>query len=551
MAGVTTTGATRTAAATGVGGGFRREVGLLGLTSVSLGAIIGSGWLLGAQNAAVVAGPASLISWILGGLILSTLALVHAELGSTYPVTGGTARFPHFAFGAIPGFVCGWMSWLGTAAIAPVEVEAALTYTNNKISGLVHANGTLTPMGFAVATGLMLVFTAINVIGIRRMSDSNTVTVIWKLAVPLLTIVALFVLVHHGSNFTAGGGFAPYGVKGVFLAIPIGVVFSLQGFEQATQLGGEARSPQRDMPRAVIGSMAIGVAVYVLLELVFIGSLNPAHLVHGWKNPIGAGNFGPYATIATAVGASWLAVVLYIDAFVSPAGTGLIYIGTSSRVAYALSDNRYLPPVLSKVSRRGVPLVAIILSFIVGELAFLPFPSWTSLVSVISSASALLYAFGPVSLMALRHRDPDRERPYRLPMARVLCPVSFITANYIVYWAGWTTLWKLYVGLGIGVVLFAASWVASPRRRPITSLRSSAWVPPWLVGIAVITWLGDYPGARDLIPFWWDLGVVAVFALAIYTLAVHLAMPAERVKEAIGSDEAAQHGQGAAEPYPA
>jgi amino acid transporter len=550
MSSVTTQGTQRGTTESAGADGFRRDVGLLGLTSVSLGAIIGSGWLLGAQNAAVVAGPGSLISWILGGVILSSLALVHAELGSTYPVTGGTARFPHFAFGSIPGFVCGWMSWLGTAAIAPVEVEAALTYTNNKIPGLVHADKTLTPEGIAVATGLMLIFTAVNVIGIRRMSDSNTVTVLWKLAIPLITIVALFVLVHHGGNFTAGGGFAPYGVKGIFLAIPIGVVFSLQGFEQATQLGGEARNPQRDMPRAVIGSMAIGVVVYLLLELVFIGSLNPAHLVHGWANPIGAGNFGPYATIATSVGATWLAVLLYIDAFVSPAGTGLIYIGTSSRVSYALSDNRYLPPFLSKVSSRGVPLLSILLSFVIGEIAFLPFPSWTSLVSVISSASALLYAFGPVSLMALRHRDPDRERPYRLPMAGVICPLSFVAANYIVYWAGWTTLWKLYIGLGIGLVLFAASYAFSPQRRPITSVRSAAWVPPWLIGIGVITWLGQYDGARDTIPFWWDLSVVAVFALAIYTLAVHLAMPADEVKAAIGREEDSSHAA-SSQTYPA
>jgi hypothetical protein len=72
-------------------------------------------------------------------------------------------------------------------------------------------------------------------------------------------------------------------------------------------------------------------------------------------------------------------------------------------------------------------------------------------------------------------------------------------------------------------------------------------VPPWLVGIAVITWLGQYDGARDTIPFWWDLGVVAAFSLTIYALAVHLAMPAEDVKAAIGSDEAAATPQ----PYPA
>lgn len=83
---------------------LKRDIGLLGLTFVSLGSIIGSGWLLGALNGAEAAGPASLISWIIGGTMLASLALVHAELGAAYPVAGGTARFPNFAFGTLTGF---------------------------------------------------------------------------------------------------------------------------------------------------------------------------------------------------------------------------------------------------------------------------------------------------------------------------------------------------------------------------------------------------------------------------------------------------------------
>src|SRR5580698_667892 len=86
---------------------LRRDVGLLGLTFISLGSIIGSGWLLGALTAAKAAGPASLISWLLAGAILALLALVHAELGAAYPVSGGTARYPHYAFGSIAGYTCG------------------------------------------------------------------------------------------------------------------------------------------------------------------------------------------------------------------------------------------------------------------------------------------------------------------------------------------------------------------------------------------------------------------------------------------------------------
>src|SRR5579859_5976648 len=85
-------------------GHLKRSVGFWGLMFVSLGSIIGSGWLLGALNATTVAGPASLISWVLAAVMLTVLALIHAELGAAYPVAGGTARFPYFAFGALAGF---------------------------------------------------------------------------------------------------------------------------------------------------------------------------------------------------------------------------------------------------------------------------------------------------------------------------------------------------------------------------------------------------------------------------------------------------------------
>src|SRR5215469_17643149 len=106
--------ATSTDAATvGQQNHLHRKVGLRGMTFVSLGSIIGSGWLFGALGAAKLAGGGgSLITWLIGGLVLLLLALVHAELGSTYPVSGGTARFPYMIFGGIGGFTGGWMAFI-------------------------------------------------------------------------------------------------------------------------------------------------------------------------------------------------------------------------------------------------------------------------------------------------------------------------------------------------------------------------------------------------------------------------------------------------------
>jgi amino acid transporter len=218
-------------------GRLQRTVGLRGLTMISLGSIIGSGWLLGALHAATAAGPASLLSWILAGAILATLALVHAELGAAYPLSGGTARFPFISFGAIGGFTGGWMAWVQAVTIAPIEVEAALTYfeSTSVHPGFVKlSNGALTfPTGFLVAAALMGVFTYVNIMGIRWLAESNNITMIWKLLVPTITIIVLLIVSFHGHNFSAGGGFAPFGAHGIFSALPLGVVFAIEGFEQA------------------------------------------------------------------------------------------------------------------------------------------------------------------------------------------------------------------------------------------------------------------------------------------------------------------------------
>ena len=104
--------------------GLRREIGFIGLLWASAGSIIGSGWLFGAQKALIAAGPAAIISWCIGALAIFLLALTHAELGGMWPVAGGTARFPHYAFGGGAGASFGWFSWLQAATVAPIEVLA-------------------------------------------------------------------------------------------------------------------------------------------------------------------------------------------------------------------------------------------------------------------------------------------------------------------------------------------------------------------------------------------------------------------------------------------
>jgi amino acid transporter len=519
-----------------------REVGLIGLLWASMGSIIGSGWLFGAQEALIAAGPASIIAWVIGAVCMLVLALVHAELGAMYPVSGGTARFPHYAYGGVAGASFGWFSWLQAATVAPIEVSAMLEYGAHWswASGFYDAgDGVLTHSGIAVAIFLMAVFTAINFLGVRLLATTNSTMTWWKVAVPLVTIFVLSLTNFHASNFTAANGFNPGGLKAILLAVSTsGSVFSYLGFEQADQLAGESKNPKRDIPFAIIGSIGIGTVIYILLQIAFLAALPPDSIGQTWDEE-GKGLYtlftSPFAEIATLVGIGWLATVIYIDAVVSPAGTGVIYTTGSSRVAYGLSRNGYVPSMFEWTSSRSVPWVGLIAAFVTGCICFLPFPSWQSLVGLITSASVLMYAGAPLSLGAFRKRLPDTERPFRLPMAELLCPVAFAISGLIILWTTWDTDWKLGVAILIGYVILAANRIFDLNpHKPMLDWRAASWLPVYLVGMGVIVYLSSFGPLTDPpLPFGWDMAAVAVFSFVIYYWAIAVSLTKEEIEEMI------------------
>jgi amino acid transporter len=157
----------------------------------------------------------------------------------------------------------------------------------------------------------------------------------------------------------------------------------------------------------------MGAALYLAPEVCFIGAISPKNVAHNWLNPFGsAGSFGPYYTLATSVGLGWLGTILIIDALISPGGTGLVYLASTSRLSYSLARVRFLPPVFSSIDRRGVPWFSILFGGVFGCFLFLPFGGWAKLVGAITAASSFMYGFAPIAAVSLRRSDPDRERPY-------------------------------------------------------------------------------------------------------------------------------------------
>jgi amino acid transporter len=513
---------------------------------MSLGSMIGSGWLLGALNAARQAGPASILSWLIAAAMLATLALTYAELGATYPVAGGSARFPYYSHGPIAGFTAGWAAWLQAVFIAPIEVLAVITYVNsvgwvnthfNMITRAGENAGLLNGQGLVVAVVLMVAFTALNLTSAKFLSDSNAVTVVWKTAVPLLALIVVAASRFTPGNFAAGGGFMPFGFHGVFAALTGGVVFASQGFEQAVQLAGEAKDPKRDLSRAILTAMVIAAVLYSLLQVVMIGGLNPRDIMDGWTRPLGTdpSDYGAWYTLALAVGAGWLATILMATAVISPAATGVVYMAATARLSYALGEEREMPRALARTNERGLPVVSILVAAAVGTLALGPFKSWNALVAVVTGAVAIMYAFAPVSLAALHRVDADRPRSYRVPVPAILLPAAFCSANCIMYWGGFDTTWKLAVAMLAGLALFAIGAIRG-NTGAMKSIGSAIWIAPWLGGHVVIGYLGRYGGGRNILPDWIDLAVVIAFALAIFYWSVGLSLSTSETAAQVAKD---------------
>src|SRR5919205_791466 len=421
-----------------------------------------------------------------------------------WPVAGGTARFPHYAFGGGAGASFGWFSWLQAATVAPIEVLAMITYGQHYsfASGWMktsHGTSVLTGPGIVAAVVLMAIFTSINFLGIRKLAHTNSAATWWKVGGPLFTIFVLAIVNFHASNFTAADGFSPFGAKGVLSAISTsGIIFALLGFEQADQLAGESTRPKRDIPRAVIYSVFIGAVIYIALQIVFLGALPHSQIGHSWAHGAYTTMTGPFAQIATLVGVGWLAAILYADAIISPGGTGLIYTTSSSRVSYGLSRNGYFPTVYESTDARGVPWFGLLTAFVVGCVCFLPFPSWTSLVGLITAASVLMYAGAPL---------------------------AFVVANLLILWSGWDTDWRLGVAIAIGYVILVATRVFNLNpQSPQLDLRAASWLPFYLLGMGAIVYLSDFgPMSNPVFPLWWDIVAVGIFSLIIYYWAMAVA----------------------------
>ncbi|WP_042525920.1 APC family permease [Coxiella burnetii] len=520
---------------------YKRRIGPIGLMMSAVSAMIGSGWLFSSLYVGRLAGPASILAWIFGGILVMIVALTYAEIVTMLPITGGSTRFPQLTHGTFVSLFFGWITWFTLMTAPAIEVQAMIQYAANYWPTLIRHHGAgmhgLSPLGYLIATLMMIGFSLINIYSIRLITRLNNIFSFWKLIIPVLTAIVLMVVAFHPNNFNNPhyGGFMPNGWKGVFAALATGgILFAFNGFKQAVELAGEAENPNRTVIIGILGSLIIVLIIYLLLEIGFIGALSPERLSKGWFFVHFIGDAGPLAGLLMTFGVTWMAILLYIDAMIATSAAGLVYSTSSSRTLYGLSANRQLPKFLQEVNERGIPAKAVFVNFIVGMTFFLPFHGWYAMAEFMSSIIALSYITGPICCLSLRYQLPEHKRVFRLPLITVWSFFGFYICTLIVYWAGWSVVSKLGLSLFISFMLFVVYRLFSKRPRGIhMNWRAATWMWPYLVGLNVISYLGSYGGGINKIHFGWDFLYLAILCFCCLYLAVTFRASDKHVAETL------------------
>lgn len=500
-----------------------KSVSTITLLSSAVAGIIGSGWLLSPLACAKIAGPAAIITWLIGGILMMVVASTFVMLTRTTPITGGTVRFFQLTHGHFAGFGFSWIAWLAWVAVAPIEMLAIIQYASNYMPSLMThgASPVLTLQGSCVAIIGVISISIINSAGMQVYSRLNHFILAFKLIIPISAIIILFTAQFHAANFVAAGGFMPYGIKSIFAALPLaGVIYSFIGFNPVVQLAAESKDPKKGIPVAIFGALFICMIIYTLVQIAFIAALPASSFSNGWRLLSFGHDKGPIAGLLSLFGFAWFVKALYVDAVVSPYGTALVQSMATSRIAYAMSQNAYIPTYFLGTNKKQTPFRAMVLNTIIGLIFLLPFPSWQQMVGFLVSCLVLGYVVGPMSLMVLSRQKPDLFHPFSKKCIHAICITAFIICNLLIYWSGWAIVSKMMILFLVGyITLFFTVWRnKNPEIIEKLHVKRGSWSILYLIGVLLISYFGSFGGTHK-IPFGLDFGVVAIFSVLIYAIA--------------------------------
>lgn len=507
---------------------MKKNLSAWGLLWISLTSMIGSGWLFGSLYSAQFAGPAAIIAWPLAGFLLLFLALSFAEVGTMFPHADILVRLPLYTHGRLTSVIMSYLAWVSLSIMPVIETQGLVQYASNYLPCLMIQEGvyyTSTPLGYLLTLLMLISFVLLNYFGVRFFARINASFTVWKVIIPSITVISLFCMSYNAKNFSQFGGFMPYGWQGIMTAISSGgVLFSLLGFRQVLIMMGEIENPGKYVPLVLLGSVVMTTILYTGLQWSFIGSLREQDLIHGWSKLSFIGDAGPFAAISALVGMIWLSMLLYVDAFVSPYSTGLVFATTSAQMLASMGEMGQAPQSLAIKNVFQAPWVSLLVNFLFSVVMFFVLRGWQAIAAFIVTVTLISYAVGPISLICLRKQLPHYDRPFRLRYSAVVAFLGFYICTAGSYWAGFMSVMKLLIFTFLGLIyyLFHTKFVTKSTHE--LDFKHALWLLGYIFGLGIFSYFGNY-GGDHLIPQYWDLLYLMVFCLIIFALAVFSTKP--------------------------
>ncbi|MGP4003375.1 amino acid permease [Streptomyces sp. 8N706] len=433
----------------GEGGSLRRSLGMWQLTMISIGATLGTGIFVVLGEAVPEAGPAVTVSFIIAGLTALFSALSYAELAGTIPVSGSSYSYAYATMGELIAWICGWCLILEYGVSVAAVAVGWGEYLNELLAGTI---GVTIPDALAAPPGdggifnlpallVVLLSMAFLLGGARESARANTIMVAVKIGALLLFCAVAFTGIRAG-NYTP---FMPLGMAGVSAAGAT-LFFSYIGFDAASTAGEEAKDPKRDLPRAIMLSLLIVTALYVLVAAVAVGAMP-------WK-----GFSGSEAALAgimeDVTGQSFWAVLLAAGAVIAIASVVLTVLYGQTRILFAMSRDGLVPKVFSKVdARTGTPRAnTVIVSLFCGVLAAaVPLGQLADATSI---GTLFAFALVNIAVIVLRRRRPEMPRTFRVPLSPLLPVIGF---GFCVWMMGSldAITWTVFaVWMAVGLVVY-------------------------------------------------------------------------------------------------
>ncbi|AFZ69955.1 gamma-aminobutyrate permease-like transporter [Caldisphaera lagunensis DSM 15908] len=496
------------------GASLRKELSFLEIFIAGLVGAVGTGILFSPAGMAGYAGPSIIISWILGGIFYTFVSIPIIELELVWPEAGGPARYPLYTHGNILNLISSFMNLVWYLFIPPIEALATVEGLAYFFPNLLVPGTTIpTVLGAIVGTLLLLLFVPFNYFGVKAFGRTTLGLGLIKLIIYIVAALSIAVVFFSPGNFIkTPGGFAPFGFSGIFLAIPL-AMFAYGGIRVIPDFAEEVKD-KSFLGKAILLTVLGQTIIYILFSIVFIGGLNWSALgiKFGDWSSVSSLPGNPFIDISSSLHSKLSLLLVLIVAILGPFVTGYIYLGSGTRVVFAISRSGYMPDKLKEVSATyAIPYWALIIFAIVGAiLTFLtaPIHAIYSLLEDAVVGGYLAFATLPVTMMAARKKNITPKN-YRLPLGWVWAVLAFISSSLIAFWSGWPSVpYAIAIGL-IASIVFGLIFKVKGE------FRKSIWYIVYLIFILIMTYIGS-DGALSIIGFIPATIIVAVVSVLVF-----------------------------------